>query len=194
MELQLPRAVTVYCGSAANLPQRFLDAATELGVEMARADVALVYGAGRTGLMGAVADAVLANEGRVVGVIPSFMVERGWNHAGLDEMIVTDGMHPRKTLMAQKCCGAIALPGGIGTFEELTELITWRQLGLYSGNIVILNVDGYYDALLSLFDKAVECGFMNADHKNLYRVATTPQQALEMALAPIANNSFSAKF
>ncbi len=106
--------------------------------------------------------------GRTVGVIPQFMVDRGWHHRGLGELKITESMHIRKELMASLSSAAIALPGGIGTFEELLEIITWRQLGLYDGNIVIYNVDGYYDNLLAMLDTAVDLHFMKTDHKRLW--------------------------
>ena len=116
--------ITIYCGSSANLAPEFIEAASALGRRIAAAGATLVYGAGRTGLMGAAADAALAAGGKVTGIIPGFMVERGWHHKGLTDLVVTDTMHTRKEKMAATATGIIALPGGIGTFEELTEAIT----------------------------------------------------------------------
>ena len=185
--------VTVYCGSAANLAADYLEAARALGRELAGRGACLVTGAGRTGMMGAVADAALAAGGQVKGIIPQFMVDRGWHHSGLTEMVVTPDMHSRKELMAQsQAC--IALPGGIGTFEELCEIITWRQLGLFHGNVVIYNVNDYYGPLLSMLAKAVEQGFMRPDHTSIYRVASSAAEAADMALARPADTNYSPKF
>ncbi len=190
----MKHTVTIYCASAANLPEVYIKAAADLGTELARQGAGIVTGAGRTGLMGAVADAALAAGGTVTGVIPSFMVERGWQHTGLSELIVTDGMHRRKETMAALATAAVALPGGIGTFEELMEIITWRQLGLFHGNIVIYNVDGYYDPLLAMLDSAVAKGFMRPDHKQLYTVANTQAEVIAAAFAAPADIKFSPKF
>ena len=141
----------------------------------------LINGAGSIGLMAATSDAALANGGTVTGVIPRFMVEQGWHHTGLTRLIETETMHERKELMAKMADAVIALPGGCGTMEELLEIITWKQLGLYLNPIIILNVDGYYDPLLDMLHKAVDEHFMRPQHTGIWRVATTPAQAVEMA-------------
>lgn len=146
------------------------------------------------GLMGEAARAALTAGGNTVAVIPQFMIERGWNDPSASETIVTEGMHPRKERMAAMARGAIALPGGIGTFEELTELITWRQLGLYCGNIVILNIGGYYDCLLGQLDRAVEAGFLPADHRALYHTTSEATEAVALALASGSMSTLSPKF
>lgn len=186
--------ITVYCGSSASLPESLLESAREVGREIAAAGATMVYGAGRTGLMGAAADAALGAGAAVTGVIPEFMVERGWHHQGLTRIEVTDTMHTRKARMLELAAGVIALTGGIGTFEEITEAMTWRQLGLYSGNVVILNAEGYYDPLIGQLRKAVELGFMKPDHLAAVKIATTPRQAVEMALAPAPELTFTPKF
>jgi uncharacterized protein (TIGR00730 family) len=121
------------------------------------------------------------------------MVENGWHHSQLTKMEVTDNMHERKKRMAELSSAVIALPGGCGTLEELLEIITWRQLGLYSGNIVILNISGYYNPLLEMLDNAISQGFMKKDHSQLWQVATTPEEAVEMALSH-DNTKFSSKY
>lgn len=186
--------ITVYSGSSAGLPTAYLEAARELGREIAAAGAGLVYGAGRTGMMGAVADAALAAGAPVTGVIPSFMVERGWHHKGLTALEITEGMHARKARMLALCRGVIALPGGIGTFEEITEAITWRQLGLFSGNVVIYNYDGYYDPFISQLRLAVEKSFMKPDHLAVVKVAAIATDAVAEALRPVAQLSFTPKF
>lgn len=186
--------ITVYCASSVNIDETYFEAACKLGTEIAQRGVTLVTGAGSMGLMGAVNDAAIAASGTTVGVIPQFMVDRGWHHKGLSKLEITDSMHSRKEMMARLSQAVIALPGGIGTFEELLEIITWRQLGLYDGNIVIFNVNGYYDNLLAMLDTALSEKFMKADHRRLWSVATDAAQAVNQALNSNSIKSFSAKF
>lgn len=174
--------ITVYSASSGQVPEKYVEAARELGRLIARDDHTLVNGAGRTGLMGAVTDACLAEGGRAVGIIPQFMVEQHWQHEGMTELIVTPDMHRRKERMAEMSDACIALPGGVGTLEELLEVITWKQLGLYVQPIVILNTDGYYDPLLQLLRRAVDERFMRSLHADIWRVAATPAEALKLAL------------
>lgn len=174
--------ITVYSASSGQVPEIYVAAARELGRLIARGSHTLVNGAGRTGLMGAVTDACLAEGGRAVGIIPQFMVEQHWQHEGMTELIVTPDMHRRKERMAEMSDACIALPGGVGTMEELLEVITWKQLGLYVNPIVILNTDGYYDPLLQLLQRAVDERFMRSLHADIWRVAATPAEALELAL------------
>lgn len=182
--------ITVYSASSGQVPEKYVEAARELGRLIARGNHTLVNGAGRTGLMGAVTDACLAEGGRAVGIIPQFMVEQHWQHEGMTELIVTPDMHRRKERMAEMSDACIALPGGVGTLEELLEVITWKQLGLYVQPIVILNTDGYYDPLLKLLRRAVDERFMRSLHADIWRVAATPAEALELALTtPLWNKS-----
>lgn len=174
--------ITVYSASSGQVPEIYVAAARELGRLIAHGNHTLVNGAGRTGLMGAVTDACLAEGGRAVGIIPQFMVEQHWQHEGMTELIVTPDMHRRKERMAEMSDACIALPGGVGTMEELLEVITWKQLGLYVNPIVILNTDGYYDPLLQLLRRAVDERFMRSLHADIWRVAATPAEALELAL------------
>ena len=173
--------ITVYGASSGQLPPQYTDAAAALGRLMAERGHTLVNGAGRTGLMGAAADACLAAGGRAVGVIPEFMVEQGWQHTGMTELVVTPDMHRRKERMAEMSDACVALPGGVGTLEELLEIITWKQLGLYLKPIVVLNTGGYYDALLSQLERAAAERFMREEHKAIWHVATTPGEALRLA-------------
>ena len=186
--------ITVYCASSVTIDRAYFEAAEQLGMEIAHRGLALITGAGSMGLMGAVNDAAMAAGGETIGVIPQFMVDRDWHHKGLSKLEITDSMHTRKEMMTALGRAAIALPGGIGTFEELLEIITWRQLGLYDGNIVILNINGYYDNLLAMLDKAIEEKFMKPDHRRLWKVATTPAEAVDMALSIDNTINFSAKF
>jgi uncharacterized protein (TIGR00730 family) len=173
--------VCVYSASSTKIAPVYFAAAEELGRLLALQGINLINGAGSIGLMAATSDAALANGGTVTGVIPRFMVEQGWHHTGLTRLIETETMHERKELMAKVADAVIALPGGCGTMEELLEIITWKQLGLYLNPIIILNVDGYYDPLLDMLHKAVDEHFMRPQHTGIWRVATTPAQAVEMA-------------
>ena len=173
------KTVCVYCASSTKVDPAYFEAARTLGTLLAARDIRLVYGAGNMGLMGAVADAVLDGGGQVTGVIPRFMVEQGWHHTGLTELQVVDTMHERKQRMASLADAAIALPGGCGTLEELLELITWKQLGIYLNPIVVLNTKGYYDPLLAQLAHAVDEHFMGARHAGIWQVARTPVEAVE---------------
>ncbi len=187
------RAVVVYCASSPKISSVYFDAAHQLGRELARADLAVVSGGGRSGLMAAVIDGALDQGGKAIGVLPEFMIKRDWHHKKLTQTIITSSMHERKSTMASLSRAAIALPGGIGTLEELLEIITWRQLGLYPGNVVILNIDNYFDPLIEMLDKAIDQHFMNPDHKSLYFVTDSIEEAVEVALKPIHITEFTQK-
>lgn len=173
--------ITVYSASSGQVPARYTDTARQLGTLMAQQGHALVNGAGRTGLMGAVADACLAAGGEAIGVIPQFMVDQDWHHRSMTRLVVTPDMHRRKELMAEMSDACIALPGGVGTLEELLEIITWKQLGLYLKPIVVLNTGGYYDALLAQLGRAADEHFMRRQHLGIWQVADTPDEALRLA-------------
>lgn len=173
--------ITVYSASSGQVPDAYIDAAHRLGTLLAEANHTLINGAGRTGLMGACTDACLAAGGKAVGIIPQFMVDQHWQHDGMSELVVTPDMHRRKELMAEMSDACIALPGGVGTLEELLEIITWKQLGLYLKPIIILNTCGYFDSLLALLQRAVDERFMRNRHADIWRVAQTPDEAIEMA-------------
>lgn len=173
-------SVCVYCASSTQIDEKYFRAAKELGTLIAQRGLRLITGAGNMGLMCAVQDAALSAGGKATGVIPSFMIKEGWHHTGLTELIETASMHERKQMMADLSDGAIALPGGCGTFEELLEIITWKQLGLYLGPVIILNIDGYYDHLLAQLNRALEDKFMRDIHANIWQVATTAEEAVEL--------------
>ncbi len=172
-------SVCVYCGSRDGADPAFAEAATAIGRGIAARGWQLVYGGGRAGLMGRVADAALAAGGRVVGVIPRSLMEREVGHAGLSELHVVETMHQRKRLMAERSDAFIALPGGIGTFEELFEVWTWRQLGYHDKPVGLLNASGYYDTLLGFLDQTVSQGFVSAPQHALLQVATAPEALLD---------------
>lgn len=173
-------SVCVYSASSTKIDAAYFDAARELGLLLAQNHIRLVNGAGKMGLMAAVADAALSNGGEVIGVIPHFMIEQGWHHTGLTELIEVDSMHQRKKKMADLSDAVIALPGGCGTLEELLEVITWKQLGLYLNPIVILNTKGYFNPLLEMLAQAVEENFMRVQHGAIWQVAETPQEAIRL--------------
>lgn len=173
-------SVTIYCASSTQIDTCYSDAAHRLGVLLAQKQVSIINGAGSIGLMRTVSDAALQHGGKVIGVIPAFMVEQNWYHQQLSELRITDTMHERKQLMATLGNGAIALPGGCGTLEELLEIITWKQLGLYIHPIVIFNINGYFDPLLEMLDRAIEQRFMRSEHKRLWQVAHTAEEAVEL--------------
>lgn len=174
------KTVCVYCASSTKIDQAYVEAAQRLGELLADNKMCLVNGAGKMGLMAATSDAALAKGGKVIGVIPTFMVEQGWQHEGLTELIVVPDMHERKQTMAKLSDAIIALPGGCGTLEELLEVITWKQLGLYLNPIIILNTKGYFNPLLEMFKRAVDERFMREQHMAIWAVADTPEQAVEL--------------
>lgn len=172
------RSVCVYSASSTKVDSMYFEAARELGRLLALRGIRLVNGAGNLGLMRACADACLEAGGQVTGVIPHFMVEQGWQHPGLTELIETDDMHSRKQTMARLSDGVIALPGGCGTMEELLEIITWKQLGLYLNPIVVLNTGDYYRPLLDMLARAAGEQFMRPVHLGIWTVASTPAEAV----------------
>ena len=173
-------SVCVYSASSTKIASVYFEAAEKLGSLLAKQHIRLINGAGSIGLMRSVADAVLENGGEVTGVIPHFMVEQNWHHTGQTELIEVTSMHERKQKMANLSDGIIALPGGCGTLEELLEIITWKQLGLYLNPIIILNVNGFFDPLLEMLERAIEENFMRRQHGDIWKVARTPEEAVEL--------------
>ena len=188
-------SICVYCGSRAGDDPAFVVAARETGTLIGQLGWQLVYGGGRAGLMGAVADAALAAGARVVGVIPQSLVMREHGHTGLSELHVVQTMHERKTLMAERSDAFLALPGGIGTMEELFEVWTWRQLGYHDKPVGLLNVQGYYDALLRFIDGAAQAGFVLPAQRSLLQVDDSPAPLLqrlgELARAADASDDYA---
>lgn len=172
------RSIAVYCASSNKVRASFIAAAERLGELMATKGKRLVYGDGGIGLMAAVARGALNAGGEVVGVIPQFMVDQGWNNPDSTKTIVTQTMHERKSTICEISDAMVALPGGIGTFEELLECLTWKQLGLHHNPVVILNTDGYYDKLLACIDQMVEEQMMRPIHKDMYVVVSEPEEVL----------------
>ncbi|MDR3706287.1 MAG: TIGR00730 family Rossman fold protein [Paludibacteraceae bacterium] len=179
------KTVCVYCAASAKANQEYLSAAEELGKYLSKHNVHCVYGGGHVGLMGSLADSMIKHNGEITGIIPRFMQEENWNHKGLKNLIVTETMHERKARMASMSDAAIALPGGCGTMEELLEIITWKQLGLYPKPIIIVNIEGYFNPLIEMLKKAIEEKFMKAEHAIMWQVVSLPDQVL----AAIENES-----
>jgi len=171
-------SVCVYCGSRHGNRPAYAAAARAMGTAIGAKGWQLVYGGGKVGLMGELADAALASGGRVIGVIPESLKKAEVGHLGLHELHVVPTMHVRKQMMAERADVFIALPGGIGTLEELYEVWTWRQLGYHDQPIGLLNVDGYYDSLLAFMKHSVEEGFLSARQHDLVRVGTSPADLL----------------
>ena len=178
--MNLIKNVCVYSASSTKIAPVYFAAAEELGRLLAKRGINLINGAGSIGLMAATSNAALQAGGTVTGVIPRFMVEQGWHHLGLTRLVETETMHERKQLMAQMSDAVIALPGGCGTMEELLEIITWKQLGLFLNPIVVLNIDGFYDPLLEMLQRAIDGRFMRPEHRGIWQVATTPEEAVEL--------------
>lgn len=174
------RCVCVFAGSSLGSREEYQWAARELGHALARRRVDLVYGGARVGLMGVLADSVLSAQGRVTGVIPEALVAREVAHEGLSELRVVKSMHERKATMAQLADGFIALPGGLGTFEEFFEVLTWAQLGLHRKPCGLLNVGGYFDRLLAFLDHSMEEGFVLREHASLVSVAASSEALLDL--------------
>lgn len=180
------QSVCTYCASSTKIAPCYFQAAEELGRLLAQEKIQIINGAGNIGLMAAISDAALQAGGKVTGVIPHFMIEQGWNHTGLTQTIAVENMHERKQTMADLSDAVIALPGGCGTLEELLEIITWKQLGLYLNPIVILNTNHFFDPLLNMLDKAIAENFMRNQHGKIWLVADEPAEAIQLIhTAPI---------
>jgi len=177
------RRVCVFCGSKHGVRPEYTEAARATGTALVAAGIDLVYGGGRVGLMGEVADAVLAAGGRVIGVIPEHMADREIAHHDVTELRIVSSMHERKALMYELSDGFVALPGGLGTLEELFEITTWSQLGLHSKPAGLLDVDAFYTPLVAFLDQLVAEGFVAERHRRLLRVAAKPADLLEQLAA-----------
>lgn len=172
------RSLCVYCASSPGTNQAITDAARSLGVLLAAEGIELVYGGGAVGLMGLVADTVMAGGGRVTGIIPSALMPREVAHQGISELIEVETMHQRKSLMFERSDAFVALPGGFGTLEELAEVLTWAQLGIHNKPIGLLNIDGFYDHLLALFDRCIEDRILKEKNRVMLVDKTEPTELL----------------
>ena len=185
-------SVCVYCGSRPGVEPAYAEVAQQVGRWIAKHHGQLVYGGGH-GLMGLMADACLQAGGRVIGVIPKALVDKEWAHTGCTELYVVDTMHERKRIMAEHADAFLALPGGIGTFEEFFEVWTWRQLGYHDKPVGLLNLNGYYDSLLVFLNAAVKQGFMDAWQMDLIRTNTNAPALLETLVTEAAAGLASEK-
>lgn len=172
------QTVCVYCASSTQVKHSYFDATDRLSKILAAAKLSVVYGGGSMGLMGQLADSTLAAGGRITGVIPNFMCDVEWNHNGLTELVLVQTMHERKERMAMMADAVVALPGGCGTLEELLEVITWKRLGIFTKPIVIVNIEGYFDALINMLNRAVDEHFMRDEHRKMWEVVETPEEVL----------------
>jgi uncharacterized protein (TIGR00730 family) len=170
--------ICVFCGSSTGFNPVYAEAARKLGSLMAAKSIMLVYGGGNVGLMGIVADALLDNGGKVFGVIPDFLLKREVGHRGITTLEVVDSMHQRKQRMADLSNAFIALPGGWGTLDELAEILTWKQLGLINQPVILLNINGFFDPLLTQMRSMKEEGFLRPEYLNALHVANTPDEAI----------------
>lgn len=173
--------ISVYCASSSKIESSYMAEARKVGRLLAQAGITLVNGAGNMGLMQASTDGCIEAGGKAIGIIPTFMVKEGWCHQGMTEIIETADMHVRQQKMSEMGDAAIVLPGGCGTLAELFELVTWKQLGLYLKPIVILNTNGYYDALLAQMERSADECFMRKEHLQVWRVAQTAEEAVQLA-------------
>jgi len=173
------KRVTVFCGSSSGTDEIYKSQATLLGQTLAKQNIELVYGGANVGLMGSVADGVLSNGGKVIGVLPNFLKSKEIAHRHLTEFILVETMHERKTKMNELCDGVIALPGGFGTLEEFFEMLTWAQLGLHKKPIAILNIGGFYDSLTILVQTMVDKGFLKEVNQQMLLVSDSIDELLE---------------
>ena len=177
-------AICVFCGANPGTDPALAAAARELGAGLVRAGHAVVYGGGRVGLMGIVADAALRAGGDVIGFIPEALTGREIEHTGVTELVVTDTMHTRKAAMADRSNGFIALPGGFGTLDEVIEILTWNQIGIIAKPVAFLDVGGYYESLFRFFDDAVEAGLIKPEHRAMARRVSSIDEAITVAAGP----------
>jgi uncharacterized protein (TIGR00730 family) len=174
--------VCVFAASSSRIDPAYIKAAGELGTVFAREGVHAVFGGGGIGLMGVFADAMIAGGGFVTGVIPGFMMDEGWGHSGVSDMVVTPDMSERKKTIFAMSDAAVALPGGVGTLEELTEVITLKQLGQFNKPIIIVNVNGFYDHLIEFFEHMYMGNFIRLEHKDIWQIVTTAEEVLPAIL------------
>ena len=179
IEIKLMKSITVFCGSSFGSEEIYKEQAVLLGQTLAKQNIQLIYGGANVGLMGAVADGVLQEGGKAIGVLPHFLQSKEIAHQDLTELILVETMHERKTKMNDLCDGVIVLPGGYGTLEEFFEMITWAQLGLHKKPIAILNINGFYDDLIKLVQNMVDKGFLKQINQEMLLVSDSIDELLE---------------
>lgn len=173
------KSIAVYCASSLGFEASWAKEARNVGAFMANRDITIVYGGGRVGLMGELANGALDNGGKVIGVIPDFLNSKEIGHQGISELITVDTMHERKLKMSELCDGVIAMPGGFGTMEELFEMITWGQLGLHQKPVGVLNINGFYNHLILFVQEMEKAGLLKKENKDMLLVADTVEELLE---------------
>jgi len=188
--------ICVYCGANPGSDDAFAVAASALGLAIAEAGQGLVYGGGRVGLMGILADAALTSGGRVTGFIPQGLADREVAHLGLTELCITNSMHDRKAGMVGRSDGFVALPGGFGTLDEVLEVLTWNQIGSIAKPVAFLNVNGFFDDLFAFFDSAVRSGLLMPAHRSMAQVANSVDEAVDIAVsaAPASPSKWTDSF
>jgi len=170
--------ICVYCASSSKVDKKYFDATIKLAEEMVKRDFTLVYGGGSMGLMGCMADNMLKNNGKAIGILPRFMQKVEWGHKGLTQLTLVKDMHERKKLLIQDVDAVVALPGGCGTLEELMEVITLKRLGKFTKPIIILNTDGFYDHLKLLLEKMIQERFMRTEHGEIWQFVNQPEEII----------------
>lgn len=175
----MTKRICVYCASSSQVDQAYFTAAEQLGEIIVQHHYELLYGGGQRGLMGKIADTVLERGGRVTGIIPRFMCDVEWHHTGLSELMLVDTMHERKEKLAMMADAVVTLPGGCGTMEELLEVITWKRLGIFTKPIIICNINGYFDPLITMLHRSVDNHFMGPEHRNMWREVQHPNEVIQ---------------
>lgn len=174
--------ICVFASSSSRIDNKYATEAALLGTLLAGAKMDVIYGGGGIGLMGCLADAVISNGGKITGVIPSFMIDEGWDHASVSDMIVTTDMGERKKTMFSRADAVVALPGGVGTLEELTEAMTLKQLGIYKGPIIILNTLNFYKSLIKFLEHMTAGHFIRNEHRGIWQIASSPEEVMTLLL------------
>lgn len=177
--------ITIYCASSPDIHPEYFDSCKQLAKNVAQMGHTISYGGGAVGLMGTLADKILANNGKIKGVIPDFMIEREWQHPGVKDMQIVNSMHERKAQMLKDCDIAIALPGGCGTFEEFMEALTWKRLDIFHGQLYLLNIRNYYDPLIAMLNNSVSEGFMAENTKDMWIACNSTDELLEQLESPV---------
>ena len=174
----MERRICIYCASSNKVAQKHFEATDVLANDLIKHKITAVYGGGSAGLMGRLANTMLAGNGKIVGVLPRFMENVEWGHKGLTELILVEDMHERKKLLIKDADAVVALPGGCGTLEELMEVITLKRLGKFTKPIIILNLDGFYNPLVDLLDRMIDEKFMRPEHRSIWQVVNLPEEIL----------------
>ncbi len=173
------QTICVYCASSTQVKPVYFQETAHLARILADKNLTIVYGGGSMGLMGKLADSTLEAGGKIIGIIPRFMCEVEWNHTQLTELVLVETMHERKEKMAMMADAVVALPGGCGTMEELLEVVTWKRLGIFTKPIIIVNIEGYFDALIMMLNRAVDEHFMREEHRQMWKVVETADQVFD---------------